>query len=57
VNSRTLLLIVLIVIIIGLVPRWPYNAGWATRPYGYYPASGLGLLLVLLLILALLGYL
>jgi hypothetical protein len=58
-NTRTLLLIVLVVVIVGLVPRWPYNAGWRTQPYGYgyYPAGGLGLLLVILLILALLGYL
>jgi hypothetical protein len=56
-NSRTLLLIVLVLVIVGLVPRWPYNAGWAGRPYAYYPASGLGLVLVVLLILVLLGYL
>jgi uncharacterized protein DUF3309 len=56
-NTRTLLLIVLIVVIVAVLPRWPYNAGWRGQPYGYYPAGGLGLVLVILLILALLGYL
>jgi hypothetical protein len=45
-----LLLIILIILLIGALPTWPYSSGW-----GYYPSSGLGLILVILLILLLLG--
>jgi hypothetical protein len=48
----TILLIILVLLLIGAVPAWPYSRGW-----GYYPAGGLGLLLVLLLVLVLLGLL
>jgi hypothetical protein len=48
---RLVLFIILILLLIGAFPVWPYNAGW-----GYYPTGGLGLLLVILLILALVGY-
>lgn len=47
---RLLLLILLIVLIIGALPTWPYSTGW-----GYYPAGGVGTLLVILLVLVLLG--
>ena len=46
-----ILLIVLLVLLIGSVPAWPYSRGW-----GYYPSGGLGTVLLLLLILWLLGY-
>lgn len=46
----TILLIVLILLLIGAIPRWPYSAGW-----GYYPSGILGLLLVILIILMVLG--
>ncbi len=46
----TILLIVLIVILIGSLPTWPYSSGW-----GYYPSGGLGLILLILLILLLVG--
>jgi uncharacterized protein DUF3309 len=46
----TILLIILIVLLIGALPTWPYSAGW-----GYYPSSGLGLVLIILLVLVLLG--
>jgi len=45
-----LLLIILLVLAIGSAPAWPYSRGW-----GYYPSSGLGTILVVLLILWLLG--
>lgn len=45
-----LLLIVLLVIVIGVLPSWPYSRGW-----GYYPSGGLGLVLLILLILLLMG--
>ncbi len=46
----TLLLIILILLLIGALPRWPYSAGW-----GYYPSSGIGLILIIIIILLLLG--
>ena len=47
---RLILLIIVIVLLIGALPTWPYSTGW-----GYYPSGGLGGLLIILLILALLG--
>lgn len=47
---RTVLVIILILILIGSLPAWPYSAGW-----GYYPSGGLGTILVIILILALFG--
>lgn len=47
---RILLLIVLIIIVIGALPAWPYSAGW-----GYYPSGGVGLLLVIVIVLLLFG--
>ncbi|HLH98820.1 MAG TPA: DUF3309 family protein [Xanthobacteraceae bacterium] len=46
----TILLILLILILVGALPTWPYSAGW-----GYYPSGGLGLVLVIVLILVLMG--
>ena len=46
----TILLIVLIVLLIGALPAWPYSSSW-----GYYPSGGLGLVVLVLLILVLLG--
>jgi hypothetical protein len=46
----TILLIVLILMLIGAFPAWPHSRNW-----GYYPSSGLGLLVVILLALVLLG--
>lgn len=48
---RTILLIILIILLVGALPLWPYSSSW-----GYYPSSGLGLVLLILLILALLGH-
>jgi len=45
-----ILLIILIALLIGLLPAWPYSRGW-----GYYPSGGLGLILVIVLILVLMG--
>ena len=45
-----LLLIILILLVIGLLPAWPYSSGW-----GYYPSGGIGIILVILIILLLLG--
>ena len=45
---RTILLIILILLLIGAFPAWPYSTGW-----GYYPAGGIGLVLLILIILLL----
>jgi hypothetical protein len=47
---RTILLVILVLLLIGALPTWPYSSGW-----GYYPSGGLGLLLVILLVLAVAG--
>lgn len=41
-----ILLIILVILLIGAVPAWPYSRGW-----GYYPSGGLGLVVVIILIL------
>lgn len=46
----TILLIILILLLIGALPTWPYSSGW-----GYYPSGGLGLVLLILVILVLTG--
>jgi hypothetical protein len=45
-----ILLIVIVILLIGAVPAWPYSRGW-----GYYPSGGLGLVLIIVLVLLLLG--
>ena len=45
-----LLLIILIVLLFGTIPAWPYSRGW-----GYYPSGGLGLIVLILVILLLAG--
>ncbi len=47
---RLILLIIVIILLIGALPTWPYSTGW-----GYYPAGGLGTILIILLILAVVG--
>jgi hypothetical protein len=47
---RTILLIILVLLLIGALPTWPYSLGW-----GYYPSGGLGLVLIILLIFVLMG--
>jgi uncharacterized protein DUF3309 len=46
----TILLVILILLLIGALPLWPYSGGW-----GYYPSGGLGLLVVILVLLLLMG--
>jgi uncharacterized protein DUF3309 len=50
VSLGTILLIILILILIGAVPTWPYSRGW-----GYAPSGIVGVLLIVLLILLLMG--
>jgi hypothetical protein len=46
----TLLLIILIILLLGALPTWPYSSGW-----GYYPSGGLGLVLLIVIVLLLVG--
>jgi hypothetical protein len=46
----TILLIILILLVLGALPTWPYSGGW-----GYYPSSGLGLVLLIVIVLLVLG--
>jgi hypothetical protein len=46
----TILIIILILLLIGALPTWPYSAGW-----GYYPGGGLGLVLIIVVVLILIG--
>ncbi len=47
----TLLLILLVLMLVGTVPRWPHSRDW-----GYYPSGGLGLVLIVVVVLVLLGH-
>ncbi|MBV8808626.1 MAG: DUF3309 domain-containing protein [Acidobacteriaceae bacterium] len=44
-----ILLLIIVILLIGAIPAWPYSRGW-----GYYPSGGLGLILVILIVLYLL---
>jgi hypothetical protein len=46
---RFILFLILLVLLIGALPTWPYSAGW-----GYYPSGGLGLILLIVLLVVLL---
>jgi hypothetical protein len=50
VSLGTILLIVLIILLIGAIPSWPYSKGW-----GYGPSGGVGVILAIVIILLLLG--
>jgi hypothetical protein len=45
-----ILIVVLLLLLLGALPTWPYSGGW-----GYYPSGGLGLVLIILLVLVLMG--
>jgi Protein of unknown function (DUF3309) len=44
----TILLVILILLLLGALPAWPYSRGW-----GYYPSGGLGFVLLILIVLML----
>jgi hypothetical protein len=46
----TILLVILLLMVLGVLPTWPYSKNW-----GYYPSGGLSLILVILVILLLMG--
>jgi hypothetical protein len=47
----TILVVILLLAALGALPTWPHSRGW-----GYYPSSGLGLVVLVLVILLLLGH-
>jgi hypothetical protein len=49
-SVSTILLILLVLLLVGALPAWPYSTGW-----GYYPSGGLGLILIILLVLVVTG--
>lgn len=49
-NLGTILLVVLVLFLIGALPRWQHSAAW-----GYYPSSGVGILLIVVIVLLLTG--
>lgn len=51
-TTGTILLIILVLLLIGALPSWPYSRGW-----GYAPTGGLGIILLVVIVLAVLGYL
>lgn len=46
----TILIVILLLLLIGALPTWPYSSGW-----GYYPSGGLGLILLIIVLLAVMG--
>ncbi len=48
-SISTILLVILVLLLIGALPTWPYSSAW-----GYYPSGGIGLVLIVLLVVALL---
>ena len=46
----TLLIVILILLLLGALPTWPYSGGW-----GYYPSGGLGLVLLIVIVLLVAG--
>lgn len=46
----TILLVILILLLIGALPTWPYSRGW-----GVYPSGGIGVVLIIIIILLLMG--
>jgi hypothetical protein len=46
----TILLIILVLLLIGALPAWPYSSSW-----GYYPSGGLGLVVIILIVLVVMG--
>jgi len=49
-TAQLVLAVILILLLIGMLPAWPYSSGW-----GYYPSGGVGLLLIIVLVIVLMG--
>jgi len=50
VNMGLIFVIIILLLLVGVLPTWPYSTGW-----GYYPSGGLGLILLILIVLLLMG--
>ena len=48
--NRTILLVIVLVLLLAVLPTWPYSSGW-----GYYPSGGLGLILLIIVLALLFG--
>jgi hypothetical protein len=49
-TMSTILLVILVLLLLGVLPLWPYSSSW-----GYFPSGGLGLILIIVIILAVTG--
>lgn len=49
-SGSTIIIVILVLLLLGALPTWPYSSGW-----GYFPSGGLGLVLLILVVLLLLG--
>jgi len=49
-NLGTILLVILVLFLVGALPRWPHSTGW-----GYYPSGGIGVVIFVIVVLMLLG--
>ncbi|MEI8395819.1 MAG: DUF3309 family protein [Rhodospirillaceae bacterium] len=49
-SLQTILIVLLVLFLVGALPTWPHSSSW-----GYYPSSGLGLVLVIVVVLLLVG--
>ena len=47
-SAQLIIAVILVILLLGLLPTWPYSTGW-----GYYPSGGVGLLLIILVIVLL----
>jgi hypothetical protein len=49
-TARLVVIILLVLLLIGMLPAWPYSAGW-----GFYPSGGVGLLLLIVIVVLVAG--
>jgi membrane protein YdbS with pleckstrin-like domain len=49
-STQTILIVILLLLLVGALPTWPYSGAW-----GYYPSGGLGLVLLVVVVLLLMG--
>ena len=49
-TKSIVVLIILVLVLVGALPTWPYSSGW-----GYYPSGGLGLVVLIVLVLLIAG--
>jgi len=49
-TATLILLVILVIVLLGVLPTWPYSASW-----GYYPTGGVGLIVLILILVLLFG--